>query len=269
MARRRSHRASIGGARFSASLRIDVSVLKQPSLSNPLMICGLPDTGQVAKVVIDQLVKHVNAEPFADIHSFSFPARVVLKEDGTVELLKHRLYFKRALNGGPDLILYTGDVQPESPEAAYAITDRVLELCQSLGVKSIITVGAYITGSINQAPKVYAAATTTALVKELEATQLPLIKEGEITWMNGLILGLAKLRNIPAVFYAGETSGLPHLEDTRAAAAVLRVLDERMKLNLDPAKLQELASKTEDFLKSVDEFTERARTAKPDSGYIR
>jgi proteasome assembly chaperone (PAC2) family protein len=160
-------------------------------------------------------------------------------------------------------------VQPESPEAAYAITDRVLELCETLGVKSIITVGAYITGSISQAPKVYATATTPALVKELEATQLPLIKEGEITWMNGLILGLAKVRNIPAVFYAGETSGLPHLEDTKAAAAVLRVLDERVKLNLDPVKLQELANKTEDFLKSVDEFTERARTAKPDSGYIR
>jgi len=269
MARRRPHRARMGEARSSTPVRVDVSILKRPSLSKPVLICGLPDTGQVAKIVIDQLVRHVNAEPFADVYSFSFPARVVLKDDGTVELLKHRLYYEQAHNGVGDLILYTGDVQPESPEAAYAITDRVLELCISLGVKSIITVGAYITGTINQAPKVYATATTTALLKELEATQLPLIREGEITWMNGLILGLAKVRDVPAIFYAGETSGLPHLEDTRAAAAVLRVLDERMKLNLDPAKLQELANKTEDFLKSMEEFNERPSTSKRDSGYIR
>ncbi len=251
------------------SVKVDLRILNKPALTKPTLICGLPDAGHVARIVIDELVEQLGAKLFAEIYSSSLPARVMVKEDGTVELMKHQLYFKHHADGsGNDLILYTGDVQPETPEAAYAIAEKVLDLSESLGAKSMITVAAYITGGITKTPKVYAIATTSELANELEAGDLPMIKEGEITWMNGLLIGLAKLRGLPALFFAGETLGLPHLEDTRAATAVLKVLDERMKLNLDFSKLRGRSKEAEDLLRSLEQFNEKSK-GKSDSGYIR
>ena len=103
---------------LASSVRVYIE--KTPKLRNPIMVCGLPDSGNVAKLVIDQLVKQLKAAKFAEIYSNSLPPRVLIRQDGTVELMKHSMFFWANTNGGSDILMYTGDAQPANPEAAYA-----------------------------------------------------------------------------------------------------------------------------------------------------
>ncbi len=246
--------------------KVQVYIEKTPKLRNPIMVCGLPDSGNVAKLIIDQLVKQLKAEKFAEIYSNSLPPRVLIREDGTVDLMKHSMFFWKNRDGGRDIVLYTGDAQPSNPEAAYALADKALEIGQSLGADAVFTVGAYITGEFANEPRVFGTGTEKELLKELEPMGVLPIDEGSITWMNGLLVGLSKLRNLKAVFLSGETSG--YIEDARAAKAVLRVLGQKLGIKIDLAELEQKAKESEPLVKSMEEMQSRARAEKDETGYI-
>ena len=229
------------------------------------MVCGLPDSGNVAKLVIEQLVKQLRAEKFAEIHSGSLPPRVRILEDGTVEVMKHSMFYWKNGNGnGKDILFYTGDAQPANPEAAYALADKALEIGQSLGAETVLTVGAYITGEFSGEPKVFGTGTDKELLKELEAMGVSPITEGSITWMNGLLVGLSKLRNMKAVFLSGETSG--YIVDAGAARAVLRVLSKKLDIPIDLTELDLKAKESEHLLRSAEAM--KGRAGKDETGYI-
>src|SRR6266496_453646 len=176
---------------------IELHLNEAPKLRSPILIAGLPDSGRVAKIVLDHLVKTLKAAPLGYLHSDYLPPRVLLKPGGTPELMKHEFYYW--VNGdeaGNDLVLYTGDAQPILPEGAFRLSEAVVDLAERLGVGTLITVGAFITGRISDNPKVYGAASESDLVKELKALDVQIIDSGAVTWMNGLIPGLAKGRNL-------------------------------------------------------------------------
>jgi uncharacterized protein (TIGR00162 family) len=227
------------------------------------MVCGLPDSGNVAKLVMEQLVKQLKAEKFAEMYSASFPPRVRILEDGTVDVPKHSMYFWKNGNGG-DIVLYTGDAQPTDPQAAYALADKALEISQSLGVETVLTVGAYITGEFSGEPKVFGTGTDKELLAELGALGVSPISEGSVTWMNGLLVGLSKLRNMKAVFISGETSG--YIVDAGAARAVLRVLSRKLGIPLDLTELDLKARESDDLVKSIGAM--KGHAEKNDRGYI-
>jgi uncharacterized protein (TIGR00162 family) len=235
-----------------------------PKLRNPIMVCGLPDSGNVAKLVIDQLVKQLNAKKFAEIYSGSLPARVVIRQDGTVEPMKHSMFYWASENGATDLVLYTGDVQPTNPEAAYALADKALEISQSLGVSLVFTVGAYITGEFPAEPKVFGTATDKELLKEFEGIGVLPIREGNITWMNGLLVGISRLRNMKAIFLSGETSG--YVVDASAARAVLQVLGRKLGIRMDLTELERRVKESESLVKSMKEI--QGRGEKDETRYI-
>jgi uncharacterized protein (TIGR00162 family) len=230
------------------------------------MVCGLPDSGNVAKLVMDELVRQLKAEKFAEIYSNSLPPRVLMRKDGTVDLMKHVLYSWVNVNGGRNVLLYTGDAQPSNPEAAYELADKALEIGQSLGADTVFTVGAYITGEIAREPRVFGSGTDKELLKELESLGVSLIKEGSITWMNGLLVGLAKLRNLKAVFLSGETSG--YIVDAKAAQAILRVLTQKLGVQLDLSELDKRGRESERVSKQIKQMQDRARAEQDETGYI-
>jgi proteasome assembly chaperone (PAC2) family protein len=46
---------------------VHVYVENTPKLHNPVMLCGLPDSGNVARFVIEESVKQLRAEKFAEL----------------------------------------------------------------------------------------------------------------------------------------------------------------------------------------------------------
>src|SRR6059058_6570249 len=228
--------------------RIELHLNEAPKLHNPILIAGLPDSGRVAKIVLDHLIKALSAIPLGYLHSDYLPPRVLLKSDGTPELMKHEFYYwLNTDQTSHDLVLYTGDAQPILPEGAFRLSDAVVNLAQQLGVETLVTVGAFITGTISDNPKVYGAASETDLVKELQSLDVQIIDSGAVTWMNGLIPGLAKVRNLKGLFLSGETSGF--MIDPRAAMIILRVLVRKLGLQIDMTELEGQAKEIETALK--------------------
>src|SRR5207247_9517293 len=78
------HRASRSPA---SAMRepIELHLNEAPKLHSPILIAGLPDSGRVAKIVLDHLVKSLKAAPLGYLHSDYLPPRVLLKPDGTPE----------------------------------------------------------------------------------------------------------------------------------------------------------------------------------------
>src|SRR5881397_693656 len=104
---------------------IELHLNEAPKLHSPILIAGLPDSGRVAKIVLDHLVKTLKALPLGYLHSDYLPPRVLLKPDGTPELMKHEFYYwVNTDETSHDLVLYTGDAQPILPEGAFRLRGR-------------------------------------------------------------------------------------------------------------------------------------------------
>ncbi|MFQ6135286.1 MAG: proteasome assembly chaperone family protein, partial [Nitrososphaerales archaeon] len=193
---------------------------------------------------------------------YNFPPQVLIRPDGTVDIIKNELYYWRSKDSSNDLILYTGDSQPITPEADYEVADKVLEVAEKLGAKKVFTLAAYITGGFVKNPKVYGTATDSSAISDLKNHGVILMKEGSITGMNGLLVGLAKVRGMQGVSLLGETSG--YIVDANASKAVLGVFAKMMNLEIDMTRLTERVKGTEAIVKTLDQLR-RGQEAAPES----
>ncbi len=237
---------------------VKITLLKEPELKDPVVVCGLPGSGFVGKLAVEHLVEELGAELFVEIHSSNFPPQVLIRPDGTVGVIKNELYFWRSEGSSNDLILYTGDSQPITPSADYELSEKILEMTEKLGAKKVFTLAAYITGGFVKNPKVYGTATDGSIIGDLTAHGVIMMKEGSITGMNGLLVGLAKVRGMQGVSLLGETSG--YIVDATASKAVLDVFTKMMNLEIDMTRLTERAKSTEAIVKTLDQLRKGQET---------
>ncbi len=225
-------------------------MLEKPLLNDPIMISGVPDSGLVAKITIDYLIPSLKAKPFIELYSYGFSPQVLVKKDG-LDLVKGVLYYVKR-DSDRDIILFTADEQPRLPEAAYDICSNVLDIVKELGVKLVYTVGASITGIFVEKPKVYGVATNSKLLPELEKIGIFIMNQGTITWMNGLMLGLTKLKEMEGIFISAETSG--YIPDAKAARAIVKKLNDLLNLNLNLEGFKEMIDEMEKNIKNIKEY---------------
>lgn len=229
--------------------RITLEIIDMPKLKNPTLICGLPGSGYVGKLAVDHLIEELKGIPFANIYSSSFPPQVLIQSDGTADLMKNTLY--RCKNKSLDLVLLSGDAQPVTPESEYEMADEITKICEKLGVKTIYTLAAYITGTFSKTPKVHGSSTSPQIIKEFSKHGIFSMTGGSITGMNGLIIGVGKRRDITGICLLGETSG--YVVDAKASKAVLETLGKMLDLKLDLASITKKAQDTEQLIKTIEE----------------
>lgn len=247
-------------------MTIQIKIWDKPILKEPVLVCGLPGSGYVAKIAVDFLVSELKAIPLATIYSYHFPPQVLIKADGSAELSKHEMSYVRGKNH--DLLLYTGDSQPVNPAAEYELSNKILDLAEEFGVRRVFTLAAYITGQFVKIPRVFGTATNHELLKTLIQSGANVMSEGTITGMNGLIIGLAALRGMEGACLLGETSG--YVMDPKASHAVLSLLKKVLGLEVDLTPLEERAKQGEvlrSILESMKKSTSEAQPEK-DLGYI-
>jgi uncharacterized protein len=229
--------------------RITVEIIEMPKLKNPPLICGLPGSGYVGKLAVDYLIEELKGIPFANIFSSSFPPQVLIQANGTADLMKNTLYYCKGKVH--DLVLLTGDAQPINPESEYEMADEMTKICEKLGVKTIYTLAAYITGAFSKTPRVYGTSTSEEIVKTFSKYGVFPMTSGSITGMNGLIIGVGKRRSITGVCLLGETSG--YVVDAKASKAVLETLAKILDLKLDLTSISKKAQDTEQLVKTIEE----------------
>jgi len=232
-----------------------IKELVKVKLKNPILIEGLPGLGLVGKIATRYLIKQLKAEKFAYLYSPHFPYFVLVNEKGSVRLLRGTFYFWKNTNGENDLIFFTGDSQAQTIEGQYEISGCILNFAKQHNTKLIVTIGGYRM-EVKDKPKVIAAATSPELLnKALQAKAIVSPMGNPIVGAAGLILGLARFKQMNALCLLGETRG--YLPDPKAAKSVLEVLQLLLDFNVDLAGLDEEIVNAEKMVKRLQKVEER------------
>lgn len=225
------------------SMNVDIKTLKEFSPKEFVLISGLPGIAYIGKLSVEYLVQQLKAEKIAEIYSKFFPPYTLIKKDGVIELLKNELFhFKHEKT---DFIFLSGNAQAFSPEGQFEVVEEILKWGIAHGLKKIYSIAAYSSDKSIKKPTVYGTSTNSELLDEYKKLGVVPLDKGVIVGENGLIMGLAKKQNIPAVCLLGETRGYQtpsgqYLIDAKAAKAVISVLIKSLDLevNMDPLDKQ-------------------------------
>jgi len=241
------HRVSHTEIRFVNS----VSEMPRPPRSAPYLVCGFPGSGYVGKLAVDHLIQELHAKHLTDIYSSSFPPQVLIRTDGTADLMKNSIFFWESDDGAVSLLLLTGDSQPANPDSEYALSEQILDFAGRLGCREVFTLAAYITGVFVDKPRVFGTATDPQAVAGFAGHGVLAMDSGSITGMNGLVVGIAKLRSMKGTCLLGETSG--YVVDAKASKAVLEALLGMVKVNVDMTNLDKRAKDTEMLIQTIEQ----------------
>ena len=246
-------------------MQTEIRYYRDPNVKKPVMVCGLPGIGSVAWLAVNHLQKELKAQLFAEVFSPMFSPKVWLTDDGVVKLMKGEFYFWKNNDGGNDLLLFSANEQPYSPEGQYELADTVLGLAQKYESQRVITMGGMATDKVSEPPKVYVGGTEEELVKELEGYGAVKLAGGAITGTNGLIFGLAKPRNIPAICLLAETPGYLSL-DANAAKAALQLSSKLLNITVDLQALEKQAEENADAVQKAKDLSRGSFPHEPRKG---
>ncbi|MEM4160534.1 MAG: proteasome assembly chaperone family protein [Thermoplasmata archaeon] len=227
-----------------------VKLSKRPKLKKPIFLEGLPGIGSVGKISGEYIKNSLDVIKFGTIISKHFPPQVFLREDGTVKIVDNELFYYKGKTR--DIVLLVGDYQGLTPEGQYEITDKLLTLLQSLGVKEIYTVGGYGVGRFVEKPRVFGAATNPEIVEKLKKYDVVFSRDepgGGIVGTIGLLVGLCSDYGMEGLCLMGETPGF--YDDPVAAYSVLSVLVPYLDLEVDLEPLRKLSEETLERLKQM------------------
>src|SRR3990167_176252 len=236
---------------------------KSPRLNNPVFIEGLPGIGNVGKVAVDFLIDELKAKKLYEITSYTFPHSVFVNEDNLVELPIVEVFYKK-FSGKRDLLLLGGDVQPIDEISSYEFSDKILDIVQKFNGKEVITLGGIGLADIPKNPKVYCTGNTRKIIdrykSELVSNKLYGVV-GPIVGISGLLLGLASRRNMEAISFLAETYGHPMYLGIKGAKEILNILNKKLDLKINTAKLdREIKDIESEVIKKTEQLSEVART---------
>jgi hypothetical protein len=217
-----------------------------PKLKNPIFIVAWPGMGEVAYKTALFLREALRFKMFAKLEAQDFfkPAAVIV-EKGLVELPTIPAGFFYYYKSGPrlnDLILFLGEAQPPL-ERGEELARTIIEYVKKFKVQFIYCFAAKPEPIDHKSEaKVWMVATHREILERFKQYNLKVLSEGQISGLNGVILGVAKRYKIKGVCFLGEIPFYTvQIENPKASREILEVLDSALSLNLDLTPLKERA----------------------------
>jgi proteasome assembly chaperone (PAC2) family protein len=238
------------------SLTVNIDIVTEVELHEPVLMAAWPGMGHVALKAYVYLYEALRAQNLAFVEEpefFRLPGINI--QDGLVQstlLPQSGFYYWKHPGGSGDILFFVGDQQPVGGKE-YQLAEALLNFAGSLGVKRVITAAAMPT-AINhyQDSRVWVTATHEELLSELSPYCDRVLREGQISGMNGLLLGVAKQMKMEGFCFLGEIPFYTtEIENPKASKAVLDVLIKVLDLEISLRELEELASQTE---KEIDHY---------------
>jgi uncharacterized protein (TIGR00162 family) len=244
----------------------EIKQLSKPELNKPILIEGLPGIGNVGKIAVDFIVDNLKAKKFIEITSNSFPHSVFVNEKNLIDLPRIELYYKK---GKQDLIFLNGDVQPLNEESCYEFCNIILDILSRYNGKEVITLGGIGMNKIPKHPSVYCTANNHDIIKKYKTNNLNTEifgVVGPIIGVTGLLIGLAGKKNTPAIALLAQTLGHPNYLGIKGARELIKILDIKLKLNIDLSKLDKEIINIERGIKEKQlKFVQPGETKKQDT----
>jgi uncharacterized protein (TIGR00162 family) len=243
-----------------------IEISEKPELNDPILIEGLPGIGFVANIAALHLINELKAKRFAQIISASFQDFAVTTESGGARSPINELYYVKRDDGGRDLIIWHGNTQALTTFGQYELCGKVLDISQELGCRFIISIGGFKKDQVQAVPAIYSAATDQETLKE--ALDLGTkIMVGHVFGIAGLLVGLARLRNVKGFALLVDTLGM--VPDMNAARYALETLGKYLKLDVDLSGLETSADQTKKMLDSFGLIRNLAEEKKKEEQQMR
>jgi proteasome assembly chaperone (PAC2) family protein len=231
-----------------------VKITARPKLNTPNLLAAWPGIGNVAVIIANYLKAKLPFKELGYLESSYFfdPIGVLVREDVVEEpsFPQSDFYYYKNPQGS-DLILFIGDDQPASK--GYELAHCILDVGERFGVERIYTCAAAITRIHHtEPPKVWGVATSHLLATELKDLNLEHSTNLQIAGLNGLLLGVAKEREIDGVCLLGEVPVYAgRVPNPMAALAVLKVLSNILGIQVDLADMSKMAVEASERIKQV------------------
>ena len=232
-----------------------IKIHARPRLNTPNMLAAWPGIGNVATIIVDYLKDKLNFKELGVLEaSYFFDPIGVLVKDDVVEapnFPQSQFYYYKNEGDGSDLILFIGDDQPAAK--AYELANCVLDVGQRFEIQRVYTCAAAMTRIHHtEPPKVWGVATDQQLTTDLYKYDLEHASNLQIAGLNGLLLGVAKEREIDGICLLGEVPVYAsRMHNPMAALAVMKVLTTMLEIKVDLADLAKMAVEAGERIKQV------------------
>jgi len=246
----------------------NITEKKRPRLKNPILVTAWPGMGDVALKAALYLKNKLQAVEFAEMAAGDYfhPSGVWI-DDSLIHIPQQpvgKFYYYKNPQEGTDVIIFISDAQPFI-EKSYAYAQEIIDFALSFKVKMVYTFAAMpLPIEHTQAPGVHVAATDKKMFEIFANMDVKLMLTGQISGLNGLILGVAKEKGLEGVCLLGEIPLYTvQIENPMASMAVLSVLSQALHIPLDLVELQKHADQINqeiehliDYLKNPQEQEE-------------
>ncbi len=207
-------------------MKWDFNRMKAFNMTNCVLMEGLPGLGNVGKISVDFLIDELKAEKVVDIFSHHLPNSVFVNENNLIELPKIEIYMKKIKNR--NYLFLAGDVQPIEEVASYQFAEALLDFLQNQGVKEIVTLGGIGLDHVPKQPKIYVTGNSKQFLAKFKVLKVKSRVHGivgPIVGISGILLGLAKKREINAAALLSETYAHPMFIGLKGAREMVKVLN--------------------------------------------
>ena len=224
-----------------------------------VLVAGWPGMGNVGMGAADYLRRKLGGAVCAriDVARYCFPESIEVDQGiGRIPAPpSHDIY----LTDDPRLFVFEGEIQVGG-EAGLNIASELLDFAVEHGVKTIYTGAAFaMPVSCREPVKVFGVATDDRLKQTFPNYGVEPLAEGRISGLNGLLLGLAGSRGLPAACFLAT---MPHYAvqtpNPKASKAVVHVLERVINTSVDMAEFDAAIAESDRVL---GEFENRVNEA--------
>ncbi len=218
---------------------MEIILTKKPK--DVILIEGFPGFGLIGTIVTEYLIDHLDCESIGTIISEEIPPMVALHKGEVVQPVE--IFYNKKFN----MVFLHVVTNPAGLE--WQFSEVVLKLANMLEAKEIVSVEGVGSANQDEPPKTFYYSNSEKIKKDFERMNVDELQEGVIMGVTGTILLKAKnMKQTMSCIFAETHSAMP---DSKAAAAVIRVLDKYLGLNVDPKPLEKQAEQFESKLKAI------------------
>lgn len=251
-----------------------VRLYKEPKLNNPVMIACWPGIGNIGVIAVDILRRGMAAEELGEIEpwDFFYPRKISIRngELKDLEFPSNKFYFKRT--GKKDVVFFIAEEQPSDGVKAYAegtkayrMANLIIDVAQKFGCHRVYTSGAAVAPIHHTArSRVWVVPNSEDLVGEVKSYENAVLMsdiegrdgQGNITGLNGLLLGVARKRGLEAICVMGEIPVYIHgfpVPYPKGSKSVLEVLSAVLDFEVSMDEIDALVQQSESEINSVYE----------------
>lgn len=230
-------------------------VYQKISVKHPILLATWPGMGNVAIKAIDYIRRRLKLEPFAEIDAGEFvvPERVLI-EQGIVELpnTPRNIFYYR---NSPDLIIFEGETQIRR-EGGIVLVQEILNFVREFEGRRLFTGAAFpFPISYKEDSQIYVASNLKRLRDSLHHDyHLKVIESGEVSGLNGLLLGYAKEFGLPAAcFLATIPLYAITLPNPKASKELVKIFERILDVHIGVTELELRIREVEREMSEIEE----------------